>query len=160
VPNFRLFLRHQITIIEEKVTRVKELTEIPNPPEAQSASKSPRPERGRKHATTKETRTPAGRGAARFRDSANSMAGKESDAITPAPIGKSKAGNRTGVRVIADLPGAQNGPPETKKKKKRGIQPWVERLCSEPEWEGPWEDEDGHRDASKLASSEPDLPAE
>jgi hypothetical protein len=88
------------------------------------------------------------------------MAGKESDAITPAPIGKSKAGNRTGVRVIADLPGAQNGPPETKKKKKRGIQPWVERLCSEPEWEGPWEDEDGHRDASKLASSEPDLPAE
>ncbi len=136
---------------------MKELTEITNPPETQSASQEPRPARSRKRATTKETKTPAGHSAARLHDSVNNIVGKESDAI--ALIDKTKAGNRTGVRVIADLPGAQNGPPETKKKKKRGVQPWVERLCSEPEWEGPWEDEEVQRDAPTLAPSEPDLAA-
>jgi hypothetical protein len=115
---------------------VKELTEISNPPETQIAPEEPRPARGRKRAATKESKTPARRGAARLHDSVNNM---------------------TGPRRIAEFPGAQKAPSETKKKK-RGIQPWVERLCSEPEWEGPWEDEDAHLDASKLPSREPDLP--
>jgi hypothetical protein len=68
--------------------------------------------------------------------------------------------SRTGARVIVELPGAQQGPHETRTKKKRGPQPWVKRICSEPEWTGPWEDEDSHHDASKLPLSEPDVPAD
>lgn len=139
---------------------MKEQTEEPDLPKAQKVYEEPRPKRNRKRSTTKESKPAAGRGASRLRDSANDSAGKESDSAGPTLIAKSRAGNKTGVRVIAELPGVQNGPPETRKKKKRGIQPWVERLCSEPEWEGPWEDEDEHHDASKLASGESDLPAD
>jgi hypothetical protein len=55
---------------------------------------------------------------------------------------------------FVELSGAQKAPPE-KKKKKRGIHPWVQRICSEPEW-----DESMEHDASKLIPGEPDWPTE
>jgi hypothetical protein len=128
---------------------VKELAQIPNPPKTGKASQKPRSKGGGKTSATNGIKTPSGRGAARLRKSASNMVGKKSDAI--AVTGKTKAGKVTGPRLVVELSGAEKNPSETKKKKKRGIQPWVERLCSEPEWEGPWEDEDAHHDASKLA---------
>ena len=136
---------------------MKELTQIPNSPKTGKASQKPPPKGGRKSSAPKGTKTPAGRGAARPRNSASNLAGKKSGiaAVTE----KTKAGNKTGPRLVVELSGAEKDAPETKKKKKRGVQPWVERLCSEPEWEGPWEDEDAHHDAPKPASIRPDPPA-
>jgi hypothetical protein len=131
---------------------VKELTQIPNPPKTGKASQKPPPKGGRKTSAAKGTKTSGGRGTARLRN----RAGKKSNAV--AIVGKTKAGNKTGPRLVVELSGAEKNPSETKKKKKRGIQPWVERLCSEPEWEGPWEDEDAHHDAPKLAPREPNPP--
>jgi hypothetical protein len=133
-------LRHQIAIIKQKVTRVKELTEAPNPPETQKVSEKPPLKRIRKRATSRAI--------------AQAVV---DNAINDKAI---KGSSRTGARVIVELPGAQLGPPETRTKKKRGPQPWVKRICSEPEWTGPWEDEDTQRDASKLPLSEPDVPAD
>jgi hypothetical protein len=132
----------------------------PNRPETHKGSTKPRPKSGRKPSTTVRSKAPGGRGAARLRDSVNDLAGNESDCITRARTDKACDSQMTGARLINELPGAQRSPPETKTKKKRGPQPWVKRLCSEPEWEGPWEDEDTHRDSSKLLPSEPDFPAD
>jgi hypothetical protein len=135
------------------VTHVKELAKIPNPPKTGKASKKPSPKGGRKTSATETTKTPASRDAARH--SVNSTTGDESGRTTRAPIDKICDRNRTGARILVEL---QKAGSETKKK--RGPQPWVARLCSEPEWEGPWDDEEARRDASKLLPSEPDLPAD
>ncbi len=137
------------------MARVKELAKIPNPPKTGKASKKPRPKGSRETSVTKLTKTPAGRGAVRLHNSVNAVGGDESGPIARAPIDKACDGNKTGVRILVEL---QKARPETNKK--RGPQPWVARLCSEPEWEGPRDDEDTRRDASKLLPSEPDLPAD
>jgi hypothetical protein len=137
------------------VTHVKELTKIPNPPKTGKASKKPSPKGGRKTSATKATKTPASRAAAPFRNSVDTTVGDESDRTAHARVDKTSDGKMTSARVLVEL---QKAGSETKKK--RGPQPWVARLCSEPEWEGPWDDEDTRRDASKLPPSEPDLPAD
>ena len=134
---------------------MKELTKIPNPPKTGKASKKPSPKGGGEISATEAPKTPAGRGAARLRNSVNTTVGDESDRIARARVDKTCDGNMTGARILVEL---QKAGSETKKK--RGPQPWVARLCSEPEWEGPWDDEDTRRDASKLLPSEPDLPAD
>jgi hypothetical protein len=142
-------LRHRTAVIEQKVIHVKELAKIPNPPKTGKATKKPSPKGGSKTSATTAPETLAGRGAARLRNSVNATAGDES--------GRSKTSdrNRTGACILVEL---QKAGSETKKK--RGPQPWVARLCSEPEWEGPWDDEEARRDASKLLPSEPDPPAD
>ena len=67
---------------------------------------------------------------------------------------KTSGGKMSGARILVEL---QKAGSETKKK--RGPQPWVARLCSEPEWEGPWDDEEARRDAAQLLPSELDPPA-
>jgi hypothetical protein len=133
------------------VTQVKELAKIPNPRKTGKASKKPSPKGGRKLSATQGTKTAAGRGAARLRNHVNTTVDKKSeraDHADRAAIDKTCDGNMTSARLIVELSGAQRAGPETKTKKKRGPQPWVKRICSEPEWEGPWEDEDTRRDAS------------
>ena len=119
---------------------MKELAKIPNPPKTGKASKKPSPKGIRETSATKATKPPAGGDAARLRNSVN----------------KNCDGKMTGARILVEL---QKAGTETKTKKKRGPQPWVKRICSEPEWTGPWEDEDTRHDASKLPLSEPDVPA-
>ncbi len=84
------------------------------------------------------------------------MVGKQSDAIVQALIDASIKGNPGCARLIFEVSGAKNAPPAIKKK--RGPQEWVRRLCSEPEWEGPWDDEQERRDLSKLPFSDYDVP--
>jgi hypothetical protein len=141
--------------LEQKVTHVKELAKIPNPPKTGKVSKKPSPKGGRKISATKAAEAPASRGAARVRNSDNTLVGDEPGRIARAPVDKTCDRNMTGARILVEL---QKAGSETRKK--RGPQPWVARLCSEPEWEGPWDDEDTRRDASKLPPSEPDLPAD
>ncbi len=139
---------------------MKELTKIPNPRKTGKASKKPSPKSGRKTSATEGTKTPASRGAARPRNSASTVPCDESDRVNHtdrALVDKTGDGNMTGARILVEL---QKAGPETETKKKRGPQAWVARLCSEPEWEGPWDDEESRRDASKLLPSEPDLPAD
>jgi hypothetical protein len=157
LTNLRLSLTHRTAVIKQKVTHVKELTKIPDPPKTGKASKKPSPKGGRKTSATNGTKTHAGRGAARLRNSVNTTVCEESDRIARAPVHKTCDRNRTGARILVEL---QKAGPEAQTKKKRGPQPWVTQICSEPEWEGPWDDEDTRRDASKLLPSEPDLPAE
>ena len=137
--------------------QVKELAKIPNPPKTGKSSKKPRPKGGREISATKATKSPVSRRAARLRNSVNTTVGEESGRNAQALVGKTRDSKMTGARILVEL---QKAGSETKTKKKRGPQPWVERLCSEPEWEGPWDDEDTRRDASKLLPSEPDLPAD
>ena len=118
--------------------------------------KKPNPKGGRKRSTSRGAKAPAGQGASRLRNSVNKMVGKQSDAIVQALIDGSIKGNPGCARLIFEVSGAKNAAPEIKKK--RGPQAWVKRLCSEPEWEGPWDDEGEHRDASKLPLSDYDVP--
>ncbi len=134
---------------------MSELTEIPNQSETKKASKKPRSKPGRKRTATKGRKTPAGRGGARLRDSVNDEIGKQSLRIAKALIDNTCAGDMDMAHLVLGLAGADIVPPE--KKKRHGPQPWVRNICSEPQWEGPWEDEDGKRDASKLPLSDYDL---
>jgi hypothetical protein len=136
---------------------LKELTKKRNPPKAAGASKKTRRKSGRKPSTTPESKTPAGQGAARLRDAINKKAGEQSDAIAQALIDETIKGNAAVARLIVGMTGADKAPPEIKTK--RGPQPWITRLCSEPELPGPW-DEQRKRDASKLPPSDYDLPEE
>jgi hypothetical protein len=136
---------------------VTELNETPSQTETKKAPKKPRSKPGRKRTATKGSKTPAGRGGLRLRDSVNKKVDQQFDDIAQALVDKAKKGNITGTRLLVGMTGADKAPPE-KKKKRRGPQPWVRNICSEPEWTGPWEDEDGKRDASKLPLSDYDLP--
>ncbi|MGD0481189.1 MAG: hypothetical protein ABSA42_13530 [Terracidiphilus sp.] len=138
---------------------MKELTEIPNQSEAKKASQKTRSKAGRKRTTTKGSKARAGSGGKRLRDAVNDMVGQEFKRIAKALVDKTCDGNPGVARMVVGMSGADKEPPE-KKKKKRGPQAWVTRICSEPEYEGPWEDEDGKRDASKLPLSDYDLPEE
>ena len=135
--------------------QVKELAKIPNPPKTGKSSKKPRPKGGREISATTATKSPVSRRAAHLHNSVNTTVGEESGRNAQALVGKTCDSNMTGARILVEL---QKAGSETKKK--RGPQAWVTRLCSEPEWEGPWDDEDTRRDASKLLPSEPDLPVD
>lgn len=136
---------------------MKEPTKKRNPPKTGSASTKPRQKSGRKSSATKESKAPAGQGAARLRDSVNKMVGEQSDAIAQALIDKAIEGDSTCTRLVFEVSGAKNAPPE--KQKKRGPQPWITRMSTEPELPGPW-DEQRKRDASRLPLSDFDLPDE
>jgi hypothetical protein len=141
------------------VTQVKQLTEKPIPPKAGSAPKKPGLKPGRKRSTTKGSKARAGSGGARLRSSINKKVREESDAIAQALIDKAVAGNMTSTRLVVGISGADKAPPVAKKsKKKTKTSLYIQRLANEPEWEGPWEDEDGKRDASRLPPSDYDLP--
>ena len=74
---------------------------------------------------------------------------------------KTKAGNASLARLVVGMSGADKAPPEAPKRKKRTkTSLYIQRLANEPEWTGPWEDEDGKRDASRLPPSDFDLPAD
>ena len=89
------------------------------------------------------------------------MVGEEADAIASILIKKTKAGNASLARLVVGMSGADKAPPETtKRKKKTKTSLYIQRLANEPEWTGPWEDEDGKRDASRLPPSDFDLPAD
>ena len=146
---------------------MQELIEKPNKPKTGRPSKTSPKARGRKPSRAPRHKTPAGRGAAHLRSSANTMVDRESDNIVQALIKKTIAGNMTGARILVELTSAQNPPPEKKKKRRRPS--WIQLLASEPEWNPSMENapggngaittlEDGtiHRDASKLPPSEPD----
>jgi hypothetical protein len=135
---------------------MKELTKKRNPPKTESASQKPRAKPGRKPSTASESETPAGQGGVLLRDAVNDAVGKASKRIAKALVKKTCDGNSVVAHIVVKLSGADKAPPEIKKK--RGPQPWIQQLCSEPEWTGPWEDEDGNRDASKLPLSDYDLP--
>ena len=137
---------------------MKELTEKPNPPETKKASKKPGSKAGRKGLTSKASRTRAGQGGVRLRAAVNEIVADESKRIAKALVDKAKKGNMTGTRLLVGMTGADKEPPETKKKKKLSkTSLYVRQLYSEPEWTGPWEDEDGKRDASRLPPSDFDL---
>jgi hypothetical protein len=143
------------------VTQVKQLTKKRNPPKTGSAPKKPHLKPGRKPYTAKGSKARAGSGGARLRSSINKKVGEESDAIAQALIDKTKAGNATVARIIVGISGADKAPPVAKKRKKKTkTSLYIQRLANEPEWEGPWEDEDGKRDASRLPPSDYDLPAD
>ncbi len=112
---------------------MKDLAKQPEPSQAGKATESPRAARGRKRSTRRRINAPAGRGAANLRSSVNTMVARESDRIALALIGKTIAGNMTGARILVQLTGAQNPPPE--KKKKRPGPSWSELLSSEPDWD-------------------------
>ncbi len=148
---------------------MKELAAKPSPSETKKASRKPRSKPGRKRSTTRGSKTPAGRGGLRLRDSINDKVSKQSDQIAQALIDKTKAGNMTGARILVQLSGADKAPPG-KKKKRRGPS-WAERLANEPEWDPSMVksvSSDGaitvlmdgtiKRDASKLPPSDYDLP--
>jgi hypothetical protein len=135
---------------------MKELTEKSNKPKTGKASQKPRAKPGRKRSTTKGSKARAGSGGARLRNSIDKKVGEQSDLIAQALIDKTKAGNATVARIVVGISGADKAPAETKKKK-RGPQPWIMRLASEPELPGPW-DEQRKRDASLLPLSDYDLP--
>jgi hypothetical protein len=137
------------------VSYLKELTNIPNPPETQKALKKPGPKSGRKSSRTKGSTTPAGQGATRLRDSVNTMVGNQSDAIAKALIDKTLKGDTNSARIVVQLSGESNVVLEAPKK--RGPQPWIKRVSTEPELPGPW-DEQRKRDASRLPLSDFDLP--
>jgi hypothetical protein len=140
---------------------MKELTEKPNPPETGSASQKPRSKPGRKGLTSKASRTRAGQGGVRLRAAVNKMVADESKRIAKALVDKTCDGNMTIGQIVFELSGVQQAALEAKKKKKKTkTSLYIKQLCSEPEWTGPWEDEDGHRDASKLPPSDYDLPAD
>jgi hypothetical protein len=136
--------------------QVKKLTKKRTPPKTKSASQKPHLKRGRKPSAASEPETPAGQGGVLLRDAVNDAVGKASKRIAKALVDNTCDGNSGVAHIVVKLSGADKAPPETKKK--RGPQPWIQQLCSEPEWTGPWEDEDGHRDASKLPPSDYDLP--
>jgi hypothetical protein len=150
---------------------MQKLTEKPTKSGTRKKSKTPTTARGRKRSPANGHKTPAGRGAARLRDSINAMVSKQSDRIAQALIDKTVKGNMTGARILVELSGADKVPPE--KKKKRSGPSWAELLASEPEWDPSMEEnfngegaitvlEDGtiKRDASKLLPSEPAWPDE
>jgi hypothetical protein len=134
---------------------LKEQTKKRNPPKAASTSNKPRAARGPKPSKTSAAPTPPGHGAACLRDAINKKAGEQSNAIAQTLIDKAIAGNMTSTRLVFEATGAKNAPPEPKMR--RGPQPWVTRMCSEPELPGPW-DEQRKRDASRLPPSDYDLP--
>jgi hypothetical protein len=139
---------------------VKELTEKPNQPETKKASKKPPLKRGRKSLTSRGRKTPAGQGATRLRDAVNTAVDMASGRIANELVKKTCDGNATIAGIVVKLVGADKAPPETKRKKRTKTSLYIQRLANEPEWTGPWEDESGHRDASKLLPSEPDWPDE
>ena len=127
---------------------MKELKKKPNPPKT-----------GRKSSATKGSKVRAGSGGVRLRRSVNKMVGEEADAIASILIKKTKAGNASLARLVVGMSGADKAPPVAKKRKKKTkTSLYIQRLANEPEWEGPWEDEDGKRDASRLPPSDYDLP--
>lgn len=134
---------------------MKELKKKRNPPKTKNAPQKPRLKSGRKPSTTRGSKTRVGQGAARLRDAINKKAGEQSDAIAQTLINKAIAGNMTSTRLVIEVSGAKNAPPE--KKKKRRPQSWITRLCNEPELPGPW-DEQRKRDAALLPFSDYDLP--
>jgi len=136
---------------------MQKLFEIPTQSETAKASKNPPAARGRKLSASLRSKVPAGRGVVRLRSSVNKMVGKEFDRIASALIEKTVAGNMASARMLAGLFDAQNAPPDKKKKKKSKCSAYIQQLASEPEWTGPWEDENP-RNASKLPPSDYDLP--
>ena len=141
------------------MTQLNQPIEISNHPQSVHAPKPRRQRPGRKPSATSLRRLPAGRGGARLRSSINTLVGLESDRIARALIDKTLAGNMTGARLLVELSGAQNAPPEKKKKKRPGPS-WAELLASEPEWNEEEWDEHMARDASKLPPTKPDRPDE
>jgi hypothetical protein len=140
---------------------MKELTAKPDLSETKKASRKTRSKRGRKPSATKRSKARAGRGGVRLRDAVNDVVDMESKRIAKALVDRTCDGNSGIARIVVGMSGADKAPPETaKKKRKRGPQAWITRLANEPEWTGPWEDEDGHRDASRLPPSDYDLPAD
>jgi hypothetical protein len=148
--------------------QVKKPTQKPRQSGTRKKSKTPPTARGRKRSPANGHKTPAGRGAARLRDSINAMVSKQSDRIAQALIDKTVKGNMTGARILVELSGADKAPPV--KKKRRGLS-WAQRLANEPEWDPSMVksvSSDGaitvlmdgtiKRDASKLPPSDYDLP--
>ena len=137
---------------------MNELTEKPEQSETKKTTPKPRSKPGRKRSTTKGSKVPPGRGGLRLRAAVNEIVADESKRIAKALVDKAKKGNMTGTRLLVGMTGADKEPPETKKKKKLSkTSLYVRQLYSEPEWTGPWEDEDGKRDASRLPPSDFDL---
>lgn len=138
---------------------MEKLTAKPKPPQTKKATQKPRAKVGRKRSKTKAAKTPAGSGGVRLRDSVSKIVGEQADDIAIKLVEKAKAGNASLARMVVVMSGADKAPPEPPKKKTRSkASLFIHTLASEPEWTGPWEDEDGKRDASKLLPSEPDWP--
>jgi hypothetical protein len=138
-----------------------EPTEEPNQPETQSEKKTKAPHRprskpGRKSTRARKRKAPAGSGASRLRQSINDELEKEAPKIAKTLVGKSAKGDLNCTNVVVKISGADKAPVAVKKKK-HGVQPYILRLANEPKWEGPWLDEYGKRDASKLPPSDFDL---
>jgi len=140
---------------------VKKLTKKRTPPKTKSASQKPHLKRGRKPSAASEPETPAGQGGVLLRDAVNDAVGKASKRIAKALVDNTCDGNSGVAHIVVKLSGADKAPPVAKKsKKKTKTSLYIQRLANEPEWEGPWEDEDGKRDASRLPPSDYDLPAD
>jgi len=135
---------------------MNELTEEPKPPQINKESQKPGLKAGRKSRSTKARKTPAGQGATHLRDAVNEAVDKASGRIAKALVRETCDGNASVVGIVVKLAGEPKAPRQTKKKKTK-TSLYIQRLANEPEWEGPWADEDGKRDASKLPPSDFDL---
>ena len=147
---------------------MKKLTKKRTPPKTGSAPRKPRAKRGRKRSAGSVRKAPAGLGASRLRSSVNTILSKQSHLIALALVNKAKKGNMTSTPLLVVLSGADQAPPEPRKKRSRHS--WAELLASEPDCDPGMENSpDGNgaitvladgtikRDASKLPPSDYDL---
>ncbi len=77
-----------------------------------------------------------GNGLKQLKQAADRRLRSASEELADLLLEKAKEGKVESTRLLVTL--AERGKerkPQEKKKKKRGVLPWVEQLCSEPEWE-------------------------
>jgi hypothetical protein len=76
-----------------------------------------------------------GNGLERLQKAADRRLGQESEALANLLLDKAKEGKVESTRLLVTLAEhRRERKPQEKKKKKRGVLPWIEQLVSEPEW--------------------------